>query len=158
MGYHEKPTPKMKICRDRSVSHDLALSVGLGSIHVDIHVVAIGGTLFDTLAILLKLLILVLALALEIDAAILRHLVLLDDVLTLTVCNACHSLVAVAVGSALAVSVGGALLDIVLEANLLGAVLLLLDVDVSLGLVGGELGRSSSIVVPGQSNQSMGDR
>lgn len=129
--------------RAGSVSHDLRLSVGLRSIHVDVHLVAIRGTLLG--ALLLKLLLLILTLTLEVDTAVLGHLVLLDDLLTLAG-DASHSVVS-AVGSALAVGVSG-LLDLFLEAELLGTVLLLLDVDVSLRLVGGELGRRGGIVVP----------
>lgn len=129
--------------RAGSVSHHLRVGVGLGlrSVHVDVHLVTLGSTLLG--ALLLELLLLILTLALEVDAAVLGHLILLDDLLALT-SDADHSVVT-AVGSTSVVAVGG-LVDLILE--LLGTILLLLDIDVSLGLLGGKLGRSSGIIIP----------
>lgn len=123
---------------------------------VDIHGVLLHGLAFDELLILE----LVLTLSLDVDTAIIRHLVLLDvtggllvavlaiffDTAHLGVFAICGLLVAVrlAIGNRLG-RVG--ILSLLLLA-FLGAVLFVVGGQICLGLLGGELGRRRGLAVP----------
>lgn len=144
-GYHKQKTPVMRSAR--SVGHDLRLGMSVGGItHVDVHLVSVtSAVLRSTL-----LFFLVLALALDVDTAILGHLIIIRNVFALAVRDTDHSgVVDSAVGSrALAVRLSSAFDSVLLQIGLVSTVLLLIDVQVSLWLFGGKLGRGSGIVIP----------
>ena len=143
----------------RSVGHDLLRLGGTGSgLLVDLHcvVAALGSLALD-------LLLLVIALVLEVDAALVVGLFLLRRIAVL-VLHTAHLGITIRVGgggssgAGLARSIGGSggalsclLLGLVLE--LVSAVLVLVGLEISLGLLRWELGGSRSLRIPGMSGQ-----
>lgn len=115
-----------------------------GIIHVNIHAVSVGRL---ALQLLLLLLDLIFALAINVDATVFGHFIVLACGLAILSSDADHSGI-FADGRGLAVGSGdsGGLLAVVL--GLVCAVILIVGSEIGLGLLRRELGRGSRIVVP----------
>lgn len=115
-----------------------------GIVHVNIHAVSVSRLALQLLLLLLNL---VFTLAVNVDATVLGHLIVLTCVLTVLSGNAGHSGIA-ASGRRLAVggSDSGRLLTIIL--GLVCAVILIIGSQVGLWLLRRKFGRSGRIVVP----------
>lgn len=115
-----------------------------GIIHVDVHAVSVSRL---ALQLLLLLLDLVFALAVNVDAAVLGHLIILTRVFTVLSGNTGHSSVT---ASGRRLAVGGCdfgrLLAVFL--SLVCTVILIIRSEIGLWLLRGEFGRSSRIIVP----------
>ena len=120
---------------------------------VDLHLVALGGV---ALALALDPLVLqlVLALALDVDAPVVRELVLVHAVLGLAL--ALGTLDALHLGVLIAglFAVGLGRVNLLLFGQLLGAVLFLVGDEIGLGLLGRELGGCQGVVIPATTRKS----
>lgn len=131
------------------VSHDLGMLLGR---LVDLHLVATLASL--TLALLLLLEQLVFALTLEVDAAVLRHLILFDIVLGLDLAfstlDTVHSriLLVNGFGGAVCLSRAGTLNLLLLLCQLLSAVIITVGDQIGFGLLGGKLCGSRVLGIP----------
>jgi hypothetical protein len=116
----------------------------VGGIHIDIHVVVCVGSLL--LVIFLNF---VVTFALNVNTAVLGHLIVIVDVsngLRSTVHGGVHDN-----GRSLAIGLGSPVDDVIslVHVNLICAVVVIVRGQVGLGLLRRELGRCGSVVVPG---------
>lgn len=127
------------------MGHDLR---GVSIRHVDVHVVVSIAAL--TLSLLVVLLDLVVTLALDINAAILGHLLIVAGVLD-GLGDTVHAGVQDGAGS-LAIGLGNLLRGVlsIVQVNLICAVLVVIRGQIGLGLLRRELGRCGGVVVPGR--------
>lgn len=124
------------------MSHDLGGVLAVGSIHVDVHVIVSVGSL-----LLVILLDLVITVALNVNTAVLGHLIVIMGLV-----NGLRSSVHGGVhdsGRSLAICLGD-LHGIIglIHVNLICAVVIIIGSQVCLGLLRRELGRCGSVVVP----------
>lgn len=119
-------------------------------IHVDIHAVSVG---WLALQLLLLLLDLVFTLAINVDATVLGHLIVLTRVRTIFSGDSGHSGIFTS-GRRLAVGSSNSSGFLAIVLGLVGTVILIIGSEIGLWLLRGEFSRSSCIVVPGRVEKS----